>query len=147
MEQDTSDRFNPGNLRASVDSIPVTPPRRAVARRPRKHIDGRFYPAIPKPWLLKARTLPGKAPLDVAIVLRQQAALRKSHTVRLSNKPFLPLGSPSSARFHKIRGLEALEAAGLVAVERRTGASPIVTILEMGNDTSSKRGSEEPSET
>jgi hypothetical protein len=143
MEYDASDRFNPENLRAPVDSIPVTPPRRAVTRRPRKHIDGRFYPAIPEPWLLKARTLPGKAPLDVAIVLRQQAALRKSLTVRLSNKPFLPLGS--SGRFHKIRGLRALEAAGLVSVEWRTGASPIVTILEMGNDTTSKTIGEEPS--
>jgi predicted transcriptional regulator len=33
----------------------------------------------------------------------------------------------------KLSGLKALEGAGLIAVERRVGRNPLVTILEVGH--------------
>src|SRR5215469_2711758 len=133
----TYDPFDPKNLRLPIDSIPVapsgdiSPPPKVAKVRTKKFIPGRFFPAISEAWLDKARALPGKAPLDVAIVIRQEAALCKSGTISLSNKRFQIYGD--AGRYHKTRGLRALKEAGLVTVDWKTGASPIVTIVEDGD--------------
>jgi hypothetical protein len=75
-----------------------------------------------------AAKLPGKS-LHVGIALWCAAGTAGSVSV--------PLGNISSWRFGldrnaKYRGLNWLEAAGLIAVQRKCGRAPLVTIFDPG---------------
>ena len=120
-----------------VDSI--DPSRLALSRKeePAKKITGlpRHKPGekflkgpIPWIWLTAAASLPGKA-LHVAIALWFMASVKRSGTVALSGKTLRSLGVERHSGY---RGLNALETAGLVAVERHSGRNPLVTILDLG---------------
>jgi DNA-binding MarR family transcriptional regulator len=64
----------------------------------------------------------------VALALWHLSGLnRQAKTVTLTGKVLRELGVERHAGY---RGLEALEAAGLVTVERHPGRRPVVTILE-----------------
>jgi hypothetical protein len=82
---------------------------------------------IPWVWLCKANQLRGSA-LGVALALWYLAGLTSSKTMALTNGPLRDLGID---RYAKRRGLAALESAGLVAVERRRGRNPVVTLLDV----------------
>jgi len=73
------------------------------------------------------------AGLRVALVLWFLSGLnRQAKTVALSGKVLRELGVERHAAY---RGLAVLEAAGLVAVVRAPGRSPVVTLLEVpGSD-------------
>ena len=89
-----------------------------------------FRGPVPLAWLLTAARLPGRA-LHVAIALWYAAQLSGAQSVRLSNTLCERFGLDRNAKY---RGLELLEATGLVEVKRKCGRSPAVTILDY-NDT------------
>jgi hypothetical protein len=82
---------------------------------------------IPLDWLSAAARLPGKS-LHVGIALWFMGGLQKSRIVSLSNITSLCFGLERNAKY---RGLAWLEEAGLVAVERKLGRTPIVTINDV----------------
>ena len=79
---------------------------------------------IPWVWLERAMRLPGRA-LHVALFLWLKAGIIKSALVTVN------LSRLSVDRSAASRGLAALEAAGLIRVERKPGRKPLVTILPM----------------
>jgi len=93
------------------------------SRGPKRH--GSFLKGpIPWDWLKTAATQPGKA-LHVAIVIWRLAGFTGSNSVRLTRGALDDLGVQ---RLSAYRGVQALERAGLVAVERHRGRCPIITI-------------------
>jgi hypothetical protein len=80
---------------------------------------------VPLPWLERAASLPGKS-LHVGVAVWYAAGLMRSRSVTLSNIAGLRFGLDRNAKY---RALEWLEGAGLVAVERKPGRAPVVTIL------------------
>jgi hypothetical protein len=97
---------------------PRTPPRH---RKGEKFLKG----PIPLGWLVQAARLPGRA-LHVGVALWHQAGLTRASQVPLSMKLMRSMGVERSSVY---RGLHALEDAQLVAVARRRGHKPKVTIL------------------
>jgi DNA-binding transcriptional ArsR family regulator len=79
---------------------------------------------IPLRWIRKAAGVKGKA-LHVAVALWFLAGLKRSQKVTLSQSKVRLFGVSRQASY---RALVRLEGAGLVAVERHRGRSPIVTI-------------------
>lgn len=84
---------------------------------------------IPLPWLVEAARLPGKYPLAVALAVWFRAGMMKQNEA-------IPLNPATLARFGVnrlagYRGMTALEAAGLISVERHQGRAPLVTIREV----------------
>jgi hypothetical protein len=86
---------------------------------------------IPMNWIRVASVVSGQGSgFKVAIVLWYLSGLnRQAKTVKLSGSVLREMGVERHAGY---RGLEALEDAGLVAVERRPGQSPRVTLLNVG---------------
>lgn len=86
---------------------------------------------IPLRWLSRAAALPGKA-LHVALALWHQANLSrgKCATVQPRRATLREFGAGSRRTLY--RTLAALEAAGLISVEHRTGRPSLVTILDPG---------------
>lgn len=80
---------------------------------------------IPWDWLTSAAGTPGKA-LHVALVLWQLRGMTNKDTVRWQPAHAERFGLGRHAVY---RGLKALAAAGLIAVEWKPGAAPLVTIL------------------
>ena len=105
------------------------PPRAYGARRdrPPRHTRQAFLKGpISWPWLCEAASLPGRA-LHVGLVLWYRAGREKSLKVVLSWSDLATMGVKRDAGR---RGLEQLEAAGLVAVDRHPGRLPRVKLLE-----------------
>lgn len=100
---------------------------RAIQRR---HSDRHFRGRIPVAWLAAASHLPGRA-LHVGVALWHAAGLNGSLVVPLGNIPALKFGLNRNAKY---RALGWLEDAGLIAVTRKLGRAPLVTILEAGGD-------------
>ncbi len=86
---------------------------------------------IPFDWLSAAAYLPGKS-LHAGIALWYLAGRARSSRVPLSNVASQAFGLDRNAKY---RALEWLEEAGLIAVERKTGQAPIVTVLEVRSGT------------
>ena len=85
---------------------------------------------IPSDWLATAAHLPGKS-LHVGIALWHAAGLQNARTVLLSNVAAHRFAIDRNAKY---RGLNWLEEARLIRVERRIGRSPRVTILHRGTN-------------
>jgi hypothetical protein len=86
---------------------------------------GRFLKGpIPWAWIAAAAALPGPA-LLVGLCVWRLAGAMKSHAVSLGNSDLKSLGIDRAA---KSRALHALETAGLIAVARRRGRFPTVTL-------------------
>lgn len=94
----------------------------SVHRRPGERM---LRGAIPIEWLQSAARLPGRS-LHAGLALWIAAGQSRTRVVPLSN---LDGGRLGCGRNQKYRALAWLEAAGLVAVHRQLGRSPIVTIL------------------
>ena len=96
-------------------------------RLPRHHPGEKFLKGpIPWKWLVIAARQPGKA-LHVAVELWHIAGLQRSGTLSLSMRR---LSAFNMSRFSGYRGLAALEAAGLISVDRHCGRKPVVTLLD-----------------
>ena len=104
-------------------------PKLGACKRPPKPKAGEKFlkGPIPLNWLSAAAQLPGKS-LHLGIAIWFKASIAKSATVRLSNIAGLPFGLDRNAKY---RALGWLEDAGLITVERQTGRSPIVTLLDV----------------
>jgi len=89
----------------------------------------RWYLDIGEEWLARAARLPGKS-LHLAIGLQHIASTQNCRQVVLSNLASRRFGLDRNAKY---RALSWLEGARLVAVERRFGRSPLVTILDCGS--------------
>ena len=89
-------------------------------RRQREFVKG----PIPLWWLIGAGNLSGKA-LAVGVVLWFLFGVEKNSRVRLRAALLNRFGIDRHAGY---RGLQKLESAGLVAVERHRGRCPIVTL-------------------
>jgi hypothetical protein len=98
------------------------------APKPPRHRAGEKFLKGPVPltWLARAAQLPGKS-LHVGIVLWFVAGLHRRRTVPLSSELLSLLGVDRHAKY---RALAWLEHEGLVAIDRRPGCNPIVTLLE-----------------
>jgi len=81
---------------------------------------------VPWKWLEGAAQQPGRA-LHVAVAIWQLAGMRRSRCVALN---LSRLGSLGVTRYAASRGLKALEAVGLVQVNRQRGRKAVVTILD-----------------
>jgi len=82
---------------------------------------------IPLVWLQKAAKLRGKAP-SLVMVLWYYVGLTNSWKVRPSSTVLKKFGIERRSGY---RALTSLENAGLIEVERRRGARPLVTILSL----------------
>jgi hypothetical protein len=107
------------------------PARRVGLPSTRKRKVGRFIPPIPLGWFQRACQLPGKAPVVLASVLWYLYRLKKSNTFVLAQARLNDFGISRRAKY---RALDALEAAGLISVERRPKKSPVVPILDRPPD-------------
>ncbi|MGE4480862.1 hypothetical protein [Acidocella sp.] len=85
----------------------------------------RYVRTIPFEWLKRANRLPGSASA-VATALWFLSGVKKSSTFRLTAEAVDLAGCSRKPLY---RALAALEQAGLVGVQRRRGARPIITIL------------------
>ena len=81
---------------------------------------------IPLAWLEEAARLPGKS-LHAGVALWYAAGRAKSAAIPLSNIASLHFGLDRNAKY---RALVWLEEAGLIAVERKLGRAPVVTLLD-----------------
>jgi len=81
---------------------------------------------IPRRWLRIAARLPGKS-FNLAVMIWCAASMAGSRTVTISNVDALGFGLERNAKY---RALAWLEDANLIAVERKPGRSPIVTLLD-----------------
>ncbi len=96
--------------------------------RPPRHSSGEHFlkGPIPLSWLEVAARLPGKS-LHADVALWYAAGRAKSASIPLSNIASLHFGLDRNAKY---RALVWLEEAGLVAVERKLGRAPVVTLLD-----------------
>jgi hypothetical protein len=85
------------------------------------------YLNIPLRFVESAVRLPGKAPLLVALAIQFEVSVKRSHTVALPNHLLKAWGAD---HWSKQRGLQALEKAGLITVQYRPRANPIVTLTK-----------------
>ena len=111
---------------------PIEKPGRGNRQRASGHKAGDWFlkGPIPGAWLTQACALSGRT-LRVALALWHLAGVKKSKVVKPTRAIWQRFAlSPDAAR----RGLVALERANLVAVDRRPGCGPIVTILEWSMD-------------
>jgi hypothetical protein len=90
--------------------------------------DGFIKGPLPLPWIIAATALPGRYPLAVAMMIWFRAGLEKtSIKLRLTRKMLERFGINRQAGY---RALAALEDAGLVTVDRKSGRCPLVSIRE-----------------
>lgn len=82
---------------------------------------------IPRWWLERAATLPGKA-FTIGVVLWYRMGITKKQIVRPSWKLWAKF---SIGRHAAYRGLNNLEKAGLISVQRCIGKNPVVTVTTM----------------
>jgi hypothetical protein len=104
-------------LAVSVLNLPE--PEAGPKRRP-------LYGPIPWSWWLPASRLPGKA-VQVASVCWLLAGWRRSVDFELALDDWAEFGL---SRFSASRGLDELERAGSVSINRTPGRSPVVTIMD-----------------
>ena len=119
---DDLDAFRLTSVPRRLQHLPSATARRARSRRPGLFVKG----PIDWSWLAAAARLPGKA-LHVAMTLRLLAGMQNAGSVALSSARLQDAGVDRHAAY---RALRHLEQAGLVAVVRRRGRQPRVTILD-----------------
>lgn len=101
-------------------------PRQPPASTPR--INGEFLKGpIPLSWLSVASSLPGKAPLAVALAIWFESGRRRSNQIILTSAILERFGVKRKSKY---RGLRALEDANLISVHRKVKRNPVVTIVD-----------------
>jgi len=99
---------------------------------------------IPLDWLGRASKLPGKAPLATAIAIMFEVGRRRSPQITLTTAILERFGINRKAKY---RGLEQLEEANLISVDRRPRRNPIVTVLASNIEESPSPAAEKSSGT
>lgn len=115
--------FDLARFRLNTSSVARSSTPRA---QPPRHARGEMFlkGPIPWAWLEVAGGAKGKA-LQVAMVLWLEAGMKRTAKVKL---PHARLRAMGVDRHAARRGLAELEGRALVTVERRQGASPVVTL-------------------
>jgi hypothetical protein len=91
-----------------------------------RRVQGRFLRGpVPLDWLQRAALLPGRA-VHLGLALWFLDGFQQTGTVKVEPGVVRGFGLDRHASY---RALRALEKAGLVSVERRKGAAPVVTLL------------------
>jgi hypothetical protein len=103
----------------AVSVLDLPEPEAGPDRRP-------LYGPIPWAWWLPASRLPGKS-LQVASACWLLAGWNRSAEFELALDQWAEFGL---SRFSASRGLDGLERVGLISVARRSGRSPIISILD-----------------
>ena len=94
----------------------------------RTKICGEFLKGpIPLAWLSAAAGIRGKSALAVGLALWFEAGRKRCHEVRLTSAILRRFGV---CRKSKYAGLDSLEKAGLIAVNRQPRKNPVVTIQQ-----------------
>lgn len=94
-----------------------------------RRVNGEFVKGpLPLNWLSSACKLRGKSPLTVALAILFEVGRRKSNQIVLTTAICERFGVNRKAKY---RGLSALEAAGLILVNRRPRKNPIITVLDV----------------
>jgi hypothetical protein len=101
---------------------PTLAPRKARRRPRHEFIRG----PLPVWWLAKAAELPGQA-LAVGLAVWFRRGIEKARTFPLYPSALAKFGVN---RWSFYRALKALEEVGLLAVSRKRGRSPVVTVLD-----------------
>lgn len=104
-----------------IQAVRSSQPTNRPKRRTRPFVRG----PIDLQWLHRAAVLPGRA-LHVGLALHYLVGVERSHTVKLRRTVVERFGVNRHAEY---RALRVLEAAGLVSVQRKPGARPIVTLV------------------
>lgn len=103
-------------------------PQAIIQRLPQPKAGDKFLEGpIPLDWLSTAAQQPGKS-LHLAIAIWAIASLAGSANVQIGNLAVQPFGLDRNAKY---RSLDWLEKAGLIHVQRKSGRSPVVTLLEL----------------
>lgn len=125
-----TDPFDPATLALPRTRPPAARPAAVADRPPRQPCvpPGQLFLRGPVPWawLAAAAALPGQA-LAVGLAVWHRRGCENSPTVKVSLRrlgQLLGVSEPVARR-----GLRALEAAGLVAADRRPGRAARVTLL------------------
>ena len=110
-----------------VDLLATPRPADPAGIKARAYLRRRFLKGpVSWPWLCKASSAgTGRSPLAVALCLCYLAGRVGSDTVKLGHKSLDEAGLSRQAAY---RGLSALEAVGIVTVERVPGRAPLVTL-------------------
>lgn len=118
------DPFDPNNLRMD----PTERPTAKRSTRPPRHKPGQWFikGPIPGAWVRRAVQHPVGA--RVAYVLWYLAGVTRGLTVTPTHADWERFGI---SRYVGRRGIDSLEDAGLVRVDRHRGRCPIVTILDV----------------
>jgi hypothetical protein len=111
----------------ALDHVPA--PTKKSKKRNRQSKPEFIKGPIPLHWLSQAAALSGKA-LAVGLALWFRSGIEKRRSVKLHPSTLTKLGV---SRWSMYRALDALEAAGLVRVQRHRGRSPTVTVLDEKN--------------
>jgi hypothetical protein len=97
-------------------------------------VQGEFVKGpIPLDWLGRAAKLTGKAPLATALAIMFEVGRRRSPQITLTTAILDRFGVNRKAKY---RGLEQLEEANLIKVDRRPRKNPIVTVLAVHSNAS-----------
>lgn len=106
-------------------------PERMLNLSRNRRVKGEFLKGpIPLTWLSSAAKLPGKAPLAVALAIMFESGRRKSNEIVLTTAICKRFDVNRKAKY---RGLEKLEEANLIDVQRRPRKNPVVRIIDAGN--------------
>lgn len=118
--------FDPLSFGIPSGDLPPAPAR----ERPPRHRRGEWFVRgpLPWPWIVRAGSAPGKA-LLVGLAVWREAGRLNRRTVRLSLSALAR--QVGTHRHTALRGLQALEAAGLVQTRRRPGRALEVTLCEL----------------
>lgn len=103
---------------------------------PKRIAPSRFIRPTPLLWTTAAAQLPGKA-LHVGQALWYVSGLKREKTVKISSRILKLFGV---SRHAYARCLTLMEEAGLVRVEKRSGKTPLVTIIADGEILSPSQG-------
>lgn len=94
----------------------------------------KFVRSPPLEWMTIAARLPGKA-LHVATAIRYIAGLKRKRAVAWEPNKLAMFGLTRPTLY---RGLQQLEAAGLITVDRHRGRAARITIVETGDGPTAK---------
>ncbi len=109
--------------------VAMPDPRRNWGRKPkRRRRQPSYIRTIPIPWATELARIPGKSPLVVGLALQYRAGVSRSRTVTLNRWTRELFGLQ---RYQVSRGVDLLEKADLIRVQRDPGRLASITILDV----------------
>jgi hypothetical protein len=104
-----------------IPEINITP-KKVYEKKRERFLKG----PIPMPWLIAAANLPGKA-LHIATALWFWSGIKRSTTFDLPLNTIRDMGVSRQTCYAQ---LKAMEKAGLLSIQSRSGKKPAITLIE-----------------